>query len=103
MRLHNNSNRILPLGGNVRIMPNADVVLQADARHLIERPLVKAYLADKTLTLTGGTTRGATAGATAAAAPAKAKAPPKDDATAKASTGDAAKDPIPSKDVKAET
>lgn len=51
MRLKNNSGRTIALGGAVRIAPGGEVNLAADAQHLAESPLVKAYLTDRTLTL----------------------------------------------------
>ena len=51
MRLKNNSQRTIHLGGTVRIVPGGEAVLAPDAQHLAESPLVKAYLTDRTLTL----------------------------------------------------
>lgn len=52
--LVNNSNRTVPVAPSVHIPPGGSVGLAPDAIWLLERPLVKAYLADKTLSVTGG-------------------------------------------------
>ena len=84
MRLRNNSDRIINLSRGVSLRPRQEVVLEADAQHLVKRPLAKAYLADNTLTLIEPK--------------AYTKADTKADAkklTGSASTGDAAADPVP--------
>ena len=54
MRLKNNSGRTIALGGAVRIAPGGEVNLAADAQHIASSPLVKAYLADNTLSVIDG-------------------------------------------------
>jgi hypothetical protein len=57
MRIENNSDRTVRLGGSVSIAPGKAITLAADAQHLVERPLVQAYLKDRTLTLVDDTAR----------------------------------------------
>jgi hypothetical protein len=51
MRLQNNTDRTIQISKGVGILPNSEIIIQADAAHLVKRPLVKAYIEDGTLTL----------------------------------------------------
>lgn len=51
MQITNNSDRVVSLGGSVKLAPGATAPVASDARWLVKTPLCKAYIADGTLTV----------------------------------------------------
>ena len=46
MKIKNNTDRTIKIAPNVSLPPYGEVQLQPDARHLVNRPIFKAYQSD---------------------------------------------------------
>lgn len=49
MRIRNNSRSAIPLSASVNIAAGGEVTLAADALWVLDRPMVRGYLRDKSL------------------------------------------------------